>query len=205
MVADVVKHGAADKGHCIAAEIAGLAQVEGLHGPDQPQAACRHQLIERLTRALALALGHHAHQGQVVLHQGVAPPELGCGVRAGGHGFKPAAVAGVQLGGAQLGLGWIGLAAAALAGRCFRVGRCHGVEASVFLPSPRCPWGWLPQSGEALSPEWVICNCCLVAQGGGLLAQLQIGPVQKGRPGAHPLKYPAMPLTVEVQAVVAQP
>ena len=210
VVADVVKHGAADVGHRIAAEIAGLAQVEGLHGPDQPQAACRHQLIKRLTRALALALGHHAHQGQVVLHQGVAPPELGCGVRAGGHGLKPAAVAGVQLGGAQLGLGWIGLAAAALAGRCFRVGsswegRCHGGEASVFLPSPRCPSGWLPQGGEALSPEWVIRHRRSVAQGGGLLAQLQIGPVQKGRPGANPLKYPAMPLTVEVQAVVAQP
>ena len=163
MVADVVKHGPADIWHCIAAEIAGLAQVEGFHGPDQPQAACRHQIIERLTRALALALGHHAHQGQVVLHQGVAPPELGCGVRAGGHGLKPAAVAGVQLGGAQLGLGWIGLAAAALAGRCFRVGRCwagagHGVEASVLLASPRCLWGWLPQGGEALSPEWVIRN-----------------------------------------------
>ena len=198
VVADVVKHGAADVGHRIAAEIAGLAQVEGLHSPDQPQAACRHELIKRLTRALALALGHHAHQGQVVLHQGVAPPELGCGVGAGGHGLKPAAVAGVQL-------GWIGLAAAALAGRCFRVGRCHGAEASVFIPSPRCPCGCLPQGGEALSPEWVIRHNRSVAQGGGLLAQLQIGPVQKGRPGAHPLKHPAMALTVEVQAVVAQP
>ena len=198
VVADVVKHGAADVGHRIAAEIAGLAEVEGLHSPDQPQAACRHELIKRLTRALALALGHHAHQGQVVLHQGVAPPELGCGVRAGGHGLKPAAVAGVQL-------GRIGLATAALAGRCFGEGRCHGAEASVLIPSPRCPCGCLPQGGEALSPEWVIRHNRSVAQGGGLLAQLQIGPVQKGRPGAHPLKYPAMALAVEVQAVVAQP
>ena len=91
-----MKHGAADVGHRIAAEIAGLAQVEGLHGPDQPQAACRHQLIKRLTRALALALGHHPHQGEVVLHQGIAPPQAGGGIGAGRHRLQPAAVAGVQ-------------------------------------------------------------------------------------------------------------
>jgi len=76
----VMQNCSADVGHRKAAQAAIPLEVEGLHGPNEPQASCRNQLVKGLACLPAEAVRHLAHQGQIFLDQGIAPVEAELGL-----------------------------------------------------------------------------------------------------------------------------
>ena len=80
VVPQVVQDRPADVGHSKAAEAATVFEVEGLHGPNQPQASSRNQLVKGLACLLAEAVGNLAHEGQIFADQGLAPVEAELGL-----------------------------------------------------------------------------------------------------------------------------
>ena len=97
VIAQVMQHGPADVGHGKAAQGTIPLEIEGFHRPDQPQVAGGHQLFKGMAAVLAEAVGHLAHQGQVVAHQCIAPVQPPLALLGIGHGLEPLAVAGAQL------------------------------------------------------------------------------------------------------------
>jgi hypothetical protein len=97
VIAQVMQHGSADIGHGKAAQGTIPLEIEGFHRPDQPQVAGGHQLLKGMAAVLAEAVGHLAHQGQVVAHQRIAPMQTPLALLGIGHGLEPLAVAGAQL------------------------------------------------------------------------------------------------------------
>ena len=104
----VVQDRPADVGHRKAAQAAIPLEVEGLHGPNQPQASRRNQLVKWSACLPAEAVCHLAHQGQIFADQGIAPVEAQFGLfgLVGlGQGLEPLLVSCPQLGLDGVGLG----------------------------------------------------------------------------------------------------
>jgi len=71
-VAQFVQQGAAQVGHGEAAEAHGSAGIEGLHGPDQPEAGHLHHVVETAVAGRAEPGGDAAGQRQMGRDQGIA-------------------------------------------------------------------------------------------------------------------------------------
>ena len=97
VIAQVVQHRPADVGHGKAAERAIPLEIERFHRPDQPHGAGGDQLLKAVGAAVVEAIGHLAHQGQVVHHHRIAPMQPALALFGFGHGHQPLAVAGAQL------------------------------------------------------------------------------------------------------------
>jgi hypothetical protein len=101
VVALVVQDRAADVRHRKAAQAAIAFEVEGLHGPNQPEASRRNQFVKGLACLLTEAVGNLAHEGQIFTDQGIAPVEaqLGLfGLVGLGQGLEPLLVSSPKLG-----------------------------------------------------------------------------------------------------------
>lgn len=112
VIAQVMQHRPADVGHGKAAQATIPLQVEGFHRPDQPHVAGGYQLLKGMAAVLTEAVGHLAHQGEVVAHHRIAPVQPPLVLLGIGHGLEPLAVAGAQL-------------------LCIRCGEGHGTKGAA--------------------------------------------------------------------------